>query len=95
MTTAVAPSTTRRIVLATSLMMMAHAASFEEASGRLATRRNDAGPGVVIFVVAIAVLLAIAVALTVAAIVFCAQKGMDFEWLVKNSWWTVKVACSS
>ena len=88
------PTAAQRLVLATTVWMMMHAAQSAPVPERLERRRNDAGPLVVIFIVAIAVLLAIAVALTVAAIIFCSTKGMDFEWLVKTSWFTVKVACS-
>ncbi|WP_199732502.1 MULTISPECIES: hypothetical protein [Kocuria] len=57
-------------------------------------RRNGAGPVVVIFVVAIAVLLVLAAAVSAAVVIYCANKGMNFEWYVKTSWFEVKVACS-
>ena len=58
-------------------------------------RRNSAGPIVVIFVVAIAVLLVLAAAMSVAVVIYCANKAMDFEWFVKTSWFEVKIACST
>jgi small ligand-binding sensory domain FIST len=56
--------------------------------------RTNANPVLVVFIVSIAVLLALAAILSVAVLIFCATKGMNFEWYVKTSWFTVKVACS-
>lgn len=48
---------------------------------------------VVLFVVAMIVLLALAAAVSIAVLIFCSQKGMNFEWYVKTSLFEVKVAC--
>lgn len=64
-----------------------------ETAKNLSSRKNDAGPLVVIFVIAIAVLLVLAAAISVAVVILCAQKGMNLEWYVKTSWFEVKVAC--
>lgn len=57
-------------------------------------RRNAAGPGVIIFLVAVVVLLALAATISLAVLYYCANKGLNFEWYVKTSWFEVKVACS-
>lgn len=77
-----------------SMTTLATASTPVASAKRIAARRNDAGPLVVIFVVAIAVLLVLAAALSVAVVILCAQKAMNFEWYVKTSWFEVKVACS-
>lgn len=56
------------------------------------TVANGAAP-VVAFIVLIAVLALLAAAISVAVLIFCSQKGMNFEWYVKTSWFEVKVAC--
>ena len=54
---------------------------------------NGVAP-VVAFIVLIAVLALLAAAISIAVLIFCSQKGMNFEWYVKTSWFEVKVACS-
>lgn len=61
-----------------------------------ARRANGVANGVapvVAFIVLIAVLAVLAAAISVAVLIFCSQKGMNFEWYVKTSWFEVKVAC--
>jgi len=58
-------------------------------------RENAAGPILVLFIVSIAVLLALAAVISLAVVIFCATKGMNFEWYVKTSWFEVRVACST
>ncbi len=53
---------------------------------------NGVAP-LVIFTVLIAFLALLAAAMSVAVLIFCSQKGMNFEWYVKTSWFEVKVAC--
>lgn len=53
---------------------------------------NGVAP-IVVFMVLIAVLAVLAAAISVAVLIFCSQKGMNFEWYVKTSWFEVKVAC--
>lgn len=57
-------------------------------------RDNGAAPVLVAFIVLIAALLVLAAAISVAVLIFCSQKGMNFEWWVKTSWFEVKVVCS-
>lgn len=64
-----------------------------ETAKSITSRKNNAGPLLVIFVIAIAVLLVLAAAISVAVVILCAQKGMNLEWYVKTSWFEVKVAC--
>lgn len=65
--------------------------------GAIETRRarsieNGVAP-LVIFVVAIVVILAIAAVMSIAVLIFCSQKGMNFEWYAKTSLFELKIAC--
>lgn len=53
---------------------------------------NGVAP-VVAFIVLVAVLALLAAAISIAVLIFCSQKGMNFEWYVHTSWFEVKVAC--
>ncbi len=53
---------------------------------------NGVAP-VVLFFVAVIVLLALAAAMSVAVLIFCSQKGMNFEWYAKTSLFEVQIAC--
>ena len=59
---------------------------------RQARTENGVAP-LVIFVVLIAFLALLAAAISVAVLIFCSQKGMNFEWWIKTSWFEIKVAC--
>jgi hypothetical protein len=84
------------LTLGAALGLQAYAAN-KAAEATMRSReivRNGAGPLVVVFIIAIVVLLVLAAAMSIAVVIFCAQKGMNFEWFVKTSWFEVKIACS-
>jgi len=76
----------------TASRLAVKALTFDPVEAFHGVRQNGVVP-VVLFVVAIIILLALAAAVSIAVLVFCAQKGMNFDWYVKTSLFEVKVAC--
>lgn len=79
--------------LATSDPVGALAARRDALAARQAGGVANGVAPVVAFIVLVAVLALLAAAISIAVLIFCSQKGMNFEWYVHTSWFEVKVAC--
>lgn len=87
----------RAVMLASDLLTRDYAEEVAQRRREVEARReervdNGVAP-IVVFVVLIAFLALLAAAISIAVLIFCSQKGMNFEWMVKTSWFEVKVAC--